>query len=181
MSDSGDDDDVELDFVAYVRRFRDELRSEKDPEALRRKRVVRDFQGRFVKGTPSPNPNGRPRMEQRMFGMTQAVKDGLQLFDQPVRVVDRNGGRKQQMPAIVAIHQAVIRKAIAGDWRATRFCLELHARYSAYREKTLVDLLGSAQQLRGDYREAGQEMPDNVRELVELVEKRALEGQYRSG
>ena len=76
------------------------------------------------------------------------------------------------MPAIVAIHQAVIRKAIAGDWRATRFCLELHARYSAYREKTLVDLLGSAQQLRGDYREAGQEMP--ARDFIPTAEKYGL-------
>ena len=140
--------------------------------------VERNPDGTFAKGTPSPNPDGAKPKSRRMFGMTQTAKDLLELLEQPVTIT--RGKKKKQVPAIVAIYEKMIHMAIGGDWQAMRKCVELRERYSDFREETLKNLLGEAQNLRQRYRDEGQEMPVDVENFVEFIELNVAHGQYRA-
>ena len=141
--------------------------------------TLRDDNGRFEKGTPSPNPRGRPRKGRRMYGKAQTVQDVLELFEQPV-VVKKNG-REETVPAIVAITERMIHLAIGGDWNAIKKCLELREKYSEYREKTLAALMDQALELRNWYSRNAEPMPDHVRKFVDALDQHVAEGQYRAG
>lgn len=141
--------------------------------------VERNPDGTFAKGTPSPNPDGARPKSRRMFGMTQTTKDLLELLEQPVTITKSK--KKQQVPAIVAIYDRMIHMAIAGDWQAMRKCVELREQYSEYREQTLGKLLAHAGRIRLSYEGAENEMPDELKNLVEFIELNVEHGQYRAG
>lgn len=147
-------------------------------EQLRKDTIRRDAKGRFVKGAPSPNPHGKraARVTKRGYTMTQTAKDLLELFEQPVTV--KVGKHSRQEPAIVGIYRRLINRAVNDDWQAIKKCIELRERYSDFREQTLYKLLEAAQDLRLSYRDAGQEMPEDVLAFVEMVEARVAEGQF---
>jgi hypothetical protein len=140
--------------------------------------IERDGKGRFVKGAPSPNPRGRVKdaSRPRDFTMTQTAKDLLEVLEQPVTV--RKGKNAKQVPAIVAIYDSLVHKAVGGDWQAIKKCLELRERYSDFRGKSLYKLFEAAQDLRISYKNLGQEMPEDVIAFVEMVEARVVEGQF---
>ncbi|MGN3973644.1 DUF5681 domain-containing protein [Tsuneonella sp. SYSU-LHT278] len=140
--------------------------------------IVRDERGRFRPGTPSPNPYGARPKERRMYGMTQTTKDVLELLEQPV-MMTKGKGKKKQVPAIVAIYDKMIHKAIAGDWQAMKKCIELRERYSDFREETLKGLLREAGNLRLSFAQAGQKMPEEVERLLEFIELTVAHGQFR--
>lgn len=140
--------------------------------------IARNPDGTFAKGTPSPNPDGARPKGRRMFGMTQTAKDLLELLEQPVAIT--KGKKKQQVPAIVAIYDRMIHMAIAGDWQAMKKCVELREQYSDYREKTLEKLLAQAGSIRLSYEGAEDEMPDDLKTLVEFIELNVAHGQYRA-
>lgn len=140
--------------------------------------IERNPDGTFAKGTPSPNPDGPKPKGRRMFGMTQTAKDLLELLEQPVSIT--KGKKKQQVPAIVAIYDRMIHMAIAGDWQAMRKCVELRERYSDFREQTLGKLLAHAGSIRLSYEGAENEMPDDLKRLVEFIELSVAHGQYRA-
>lgn len=147
-------------------------------EEFRKDKIQRDEKGRFVKGAPSPNPRGKQAVEvpPRAYTMTQTAKDLLELFEQPVTV--RTGKHTRQEPAIVAIYRRLIKHAVDGDWQAIKKCIELRERYSDFRGESLYRLFEAAQDLRVRYKDAGQEMPEDVRTFVEYVEARVVEGQF---
>jgi len=142
-------------------------------------RVQRDSGGRFRKGTPSPNPRGAPTRQRRMYGKSQAIKDVLELFEQPVPMT--KGKVTKQVPAIVAIYERMIHMAAQGDWPAIKKCVELRERYADFREQTLAGLLEQAQACRQLYKDYGEDMPDHVKNLVEYCEERAMLGQFEAG
>ena len=140
--------------------------------------IERNPDGTFAKGTPSPNPDGARPKSQRMFGMTQTAKDLLELLEQPVTIT--KGKKKLQVPAIMAIYDRMIHMAIGGDWQAMRKCVELREQYSEYREETLGRLLAQAGSIRLSYEGAEDEMPDDLKMLVEFIELNVAHGQYRA-
>ena len=145
--------------------------------------VVRDLRGRFLKGAPTPNPAGRGARreldEDRRFGMSQTVKDMLELLEQPVSI--RKGKVRKEVPAIIAIYDRMIHMAIQGDWNAIKKCVEMREKYSDFREKTLMGLLEQAQACRQHFKDYDEDMPEHVKSLVEFVEERALAGQFDAG
>jgi len=145
--------------------------------------VRRDARGRFVKGTPSPNPEGRGAGQElgelRRFGRNQTVKDLLELLEQPVAI--RKGKVKKQVPAIIAIYDRLIHMAIGGDWNAMKKCVELREKYADFRENTLVSLMEEAQNCRQRFRDAGEEIPPHVLNLLRCVDEKVLVGQFTAG
>lgn len=142
--------------------------------------IQRKPNGQFAPGTPSPNPQGARKKDQRMFGMSQTTKDLLELLEQPVTIM-KGKGKKKQVPAIVAIYDKMIHMAVGGDWQAMKKCVELRERYSDSREQTLGNLLAQAGSIRRSYQGAEDEMPDDLRNLVEFIELNVAYGQYRAG
>ena len=110
--------------------------------------------------------------------MTGGLKDLLELLEQPVSVTKND--MKQQVPAIVAIYDRMIHMAVNGDWQAMRKCVELRERYSDYREQTLEKLLQQAAGIRLSYEGAEDEMPHELKNLVEFIELNVAHGQYRA-
>lgn len=145
--------------------------------------IERDKGGRFAKGTASPNPLGRPRSEPRMFGMDQTAKDVLALLEQPVEVTKNK--KKRQVPAIVAIYDQMIHLAIKGDWNAIKKCIELRERYSQYRITALAKLKEQSDAIKMQYEvrkeSRGLEMPEDVKALVEYIDRMTYEGQFTPG
>lgn len=143
--------------------------------------IVRDANGRFKKGGPTPNPfgagAGKPLLQdKRRFMMSQTVKDLLELLEEPVPV--RKGKVTKQVPAIVAIYQRMIHMAVHGDWNAMKKIVELREKYSDFRGRALVDLLEEAQGLRLAWKESGKKLPGDVEKLLWMLEQHVAEGQF---
>lgn len=128
--------------------------------------------GRFMAGRPSPNPagrRGRPKPP-RSVTKDQAVADVLELMEQPVTI--RKGRSKQTVPAIRAIYDQLIHKAVTGDWNAIKLCIALREKYSQHREDIIVKLYDDILEIRTSYELRKKPMPDDTRRVVELVERR---------
>jgi len=171
------DDDID-DLVAYVKSEEvqkaaaDHIASLSDEELAEIYAKLRDSKGRFIKGGNSPNPNGRRGKDKlpRLVTQEQAVADLLELMEQPVQI--RKGGRKQTVPAIRAIYDRLIHKAVDGDWNAIKLCVGLREKYSGYRTDSVVKLKEHADAVRLDYEMNNKEMPANVQAIVDLIDRR---------
>jgi hypothetical protein len=138
--------------------------------------VARNADGTWV---GSGNPRGRRPEERRMFVTSQTTKDLLELLEQPFEVT--KGGKTKKVPAIVAIYDKMIHKAVAGDWQAMKKCVELREKYTMSRTETLGKMVEHAQSLRAQYQARDETMPDDLWALVEYVEQAAADGQFRAG
>lgn len=150
-------------------------------ERLARDSIKRDEGGRFAKGAPTPNPAGRgagrdPGRDRRRFGMSQTIKDLFEQLEQPVEV--RKGKVTRKVPAIVAINERLIHMAVGGDWNAMKKVIDLREKYSDLRGKTLAGLMEEATNCRQVFKDYNEEMPPHVKQLVEYVERRVIEGQF---
>jgi hypothetical protein len=165
-------------------KFRERLEAMSDTEfaafqeTFRKNCIERDAKGRFRKDAPSPNPHGPKPKERRRFGKTQTAKDLLELLEQPVTVTKND--KKQKVPAIVAIYDRMIHMAVNGDWQAMRKCVELREKYSEYREQVLGQLLERAGAIRLSYEGAEDQMPEDLKQLVEFIERNVAEGEFRA-
>lgn len=166
-------------------RFKERLAAMSDAELAafreehRKNNIQRDAKGRFVPEAPSPNPHGAKPKERRRFGKSQTMKDLLELLEQPVTVSKND--KKQKVPAIVAIYDRMIHMAVAGDWQAIRKCVELREKYSEHREQALGELIQRAGGIRLSYEGVEDQMPADLKQLVEFIELHVDEGQYRAG
>lgn len=142
-------------------------------------RVIRDARGRIVKGSASPNPNGRPSEVPRLFTSDQVTKDFLGLLDEPVKV--KIDGKEKRMPAIMAIYRRMVQEAANGNWQAIKKVVELRERYVNARTEVLSGLLQHATAIRKHYEEREEPIPDDLWLLIDEVERSVGEGQFRPG
>lgn len=127
----------------------------------------------------SGNPRGRRPEERRTFLISQTTKDVLRLLEQPVRVT--KGDKTTRVPAIVAIYEKMIHKAVAGDWQAIKKCVELREKYTMSRSETVGRLVEHAHALRAKYHAEDKPMPDEIWELVDLADQLAEQRQFEPG
>jgi hypothetical protein len=139
-------------------------------------KVRRNPDGTFI---GSGNPAGRRPEERRSFMISQTTKDLLELLEQPFEVT--KSGKTKKVPAIVAIYDKMIHKAVAGDWQAMKKCVELREKYTISRTETLGKMVEHAQSLRAKYQARDETMPDELWALVEYADQVAVEGQFRAG
>lgn len=148
---------MDEDLVAYVQsdEFRkasaDHIASLSEEELARQYAALRDRKGRFRKGGASPNPTGRRGHSKppRLVTTDQTVADLLGLMEQPVKI--RKGKSSQTVPAIVAIYDQLIHKAIKGDWQAVKMCIALREKYASERTESIVRLAEEAMAVRTSY------------------------------
>ncbi len=141
--------------------------------------VQRDAHGRILRGSPSLNPQGRPREEARLFTSDQVTKDFLGLLDEPVTV--KVAGEEKRMPAIMAIYRKMVQLAAEGDWGAIRKVVELREKYANARTETLAGLITQISRIREEYAAADESMPNEVWDLVDQAQQVVNEGALRPG
>lgn len=150
---------------------------------MQKDKIERGEKGQFLAGAPTPNPRGRgagkEKEQRRRCGMSQTVKDLLELLEEPVPV--RKGKVTTQVPAIVAIYQRMIHMAVQGDWNAIKKVVEMREKYSDFRENTLKGLMFEAQACRQSFKDHDEKLPDHVKGLLDYIDHRVLEGQFEAG
>jgi hypothetical protein len=144
-------------------------------------KAQRDANGRFEKGTPSPNPKGRRgKKEPRRFTSDQLTKDFMELLDEPIMVRGKDG-KETEMPTILAIYRKMVNMAAGGNWQAIKKTVELREKYVNQRTEVLLDLLSTATKIRESYSGNREGMPDDAWDFVDKVEQMVGEMQYRGG
>lgn len=142
-------------------------------------RVIRDERGRYKKGSPSPNPSGRPAEVPRLFTSDQLTKDFLGLLDEPVKV--KIDGKEQRMPAIMAIYRRMVHEAANGNWQAIKKVVDLREKYINARTDVLGSLLHHVAKIRQYYEERDEAIPDDLWLLIDEAERSVGAGQFRPG
>lgn len=87
----------------------------------------------------SGNPKGRPRGAKRHKSSEEMRREFMGAAEQELTV--SLNGRKQKMPAIHAIHQQLIAKALKGDFRSMKLVSDTYAKSVIMDEDQRMQLL----------------------------------------
>jgi hypothetical protein len=144
-------------------------------------KIARDANGRFKKGTRSPNPLGRPPTandQRRLFTSDQVNADFLSLGEEPMTVVVN--GQKRTMPTSEVVNRRLIEKATAGDIRAILKVVDLRERYSSARTAAIEGLFETALKIIKEHEYGVRAVPESELRLAHEIRRIALEGQFRA-